>query len=43
MMKMTIRCSVFETNSFSSHTLIHISKETFEVWKRGEKRLKEIV
>jgi len=35
-MKTTIRTSVFETNSSSSHTFIHASKETFEAWKRGE-------
>jgi hypothetical protein len=35
-MKTTIRTSVFETNSSSSHTFIHISKETFEAWKKGE-------
>ena len=38
-MKITIRGSVFETNSSSSHTFIHIKKETFEAWKRGEKIL----
>jgi len=35
-MKMMIRGPVFETNSSSSHTLIHVSKETFEAWKNGE-------
>jgi len=35
-MKITVRRSVFETNSSSSHTFIHASKETFEAWKKGE-------
>ncbi|MCL2786142.1 MAG: hypothetical protein FWD81_02840 [Methanomassiliicoccaceae archaeon] len=38
-MKMTIRGSVFETNSSSSHTFIYVSKRVFEAWKRGEKIL----
>jgi len=39
-MKITIRGSVFETNSSSEHSFIHMSKNTFEAWKRGKKRLK---
>jgi hypothetical protein len=39
-MKITIRGSVFETNSSSGHTFIFVSKETFEAWKRGEKKIK---
>jgi len=40
-MKMTIRTSVFETNSSSMHTFVHVSRRTFDEWKRGEKILKE--
>jgi hypothetical protein len=40
-LKTTIRASVFETNSSSSHTYIHVTKETFEAWKRGKKVLIE--
>ncbi|MCL2786141.1 MAG: hypothetical protein FWD81_02835 [Methanomassiliicoccaceae archaeon] len=35
-MRATIRGSVFETNSSSSHTFIHVSKETYEAWKKGK-------
>jgi len=38
-MKITIRAHVFETNSSSAHTYIHISKETFESWVLGKKVL----
>ncbi|MCL1984651.1 MAG: hypothetical protein FWG58_04570 [Methanomassiliicoccaceae archaeon] len=38
-MKTTIRYGMFETNSSSEHVFILISKETFEAWKRGEKKL----
>ena len=40
-MRMTIRRSVFETNSSSLHAFVRVSKKTFEEWKRGEKLLKE--
>ena len=40
-MKMTIRTSVFETNSSSLHTFVYVSKKTFDEWKRGEKILVE--
>jgi hypothetical protein len=36
-MKTTVRGPVFETNSSSEHTFIHMSKNTFEAWKRREK------
>ena len=39
-MKITIRASVFETNSSSSHSLIHMSKKMFDAWKKGEKVLR---
>ncbi|MCL1984652.1 MAG: hypothetical protein FWG58_04575 [Methanomassiliicoccaceae archaeon] len=39
-MKMTIRDSVFETNSSSEHAFMYMSKETFEKWRRGEVRMK---
>ena len=35
-MKQLIRLGVFETNSSSAHSLILISKETFDKWKNGE-------
>jgi hypothetical protein len=35
-MRTTFRASVFETNSSSSHTFIHITKETFEDWKKRD-------
>ncbi|MCL2143637.1 MAG: hypothetical protein FWH44_05225 [Methanomassiliicoccaceae archaeon] len=38
-MRMTVRASVFETNSSATHYFIYASKETFEAWKRGEKML----
>ena len=38
-MKITVRGSVFETNSSSQHTFIHVSKDTFEAWKCGKKVL----
>ncbi|MDR0335203.1 MAG: hypothetical protein LBH69_04890 [Methanomassiliicoccaceae archaeon] len=38
-MRLTIRASVFETNSSASHNFIYMSKNTFEAWKRGEKVL----
>jgi len=38
-MKITIRTSLFETNSSSAHTFIHVSKETFEAWVLGQKTL----
>ena len=39
-MKTTVRASVFETNSSATHSFIHMSKNTFEAWKRREKVLK---
>jgi len=39
-MKITIRNSIFETNSSSSHAFMYMSKETFEKWRRGEVRIK---
>ncbi|MDR0335204.1 MAG: hypothetical protein LBH69_04895 [Methanomassiliicoccaceae archaeon] len=35
-MKATLRSSVFETNSSTSHSYIRATKETFEAWRRGE-------
>lgn len=32
----TIRCSVFETNSNSTHSLCLCSEDEFEKWKKGE-------
>ena len=39
-MKITIRQSVFETNSSSEHAFMYLSKETFEKWRRGEVKIK---
>lgn len=35
-MKQIIRSNTFETNSSSAHSLIIISKDTFEKWKLGD-------
>ena len=35
-MKQIIRYNTFETNSSSAHSLILISKETFDKWRNGE-------
>ena len=40
-MKMTIRGSVFETNSSSEHAFMYLSKELFEKWRRGEVRIRD--
>jgi len=39
-MRITIRGSMFETNSSSEHAFMYLSKEMFEKWRRGEVRLK---
>jgi len=39
-MKMTVRGSVFETNSSSEHAFMYLSKEMFEKWRRGEVGIK---
>jgi len=38
-MKQLIRNNCFETNSSSAHSLVIISKDTFNDWKNGNKRL----
>jgi len=39
-MKITVRGSVFETNSSSEHSFMYLSKEMFEKWRRGEVEIK---
>jgi len=39
-MRITIRGSVFETNSSSEHAFMHLSKEMFEKWRRGEVKIR---
>lgn len=34
-----VRCSIFETNSSSTHTLTICTKEEYDAWVRGEKVL----
>lgn len=38
-----VRLATFETNSSSTHTLVIVSKEEFEKWKRGELYLEDSV
>jgi len=40
-MKTTIRTAIFETNSSSEHAFMHLSKEMFEKWRRGEVKVKD--
>ena len=39
-MKITVRGSVFETNSSSDHAFMYLSKVMFEKWRHGEVRIR---